>query len=52
LFSSPNAIRLIKSRRRWAGSVAHMDYVENAYRSLVGKPEGKGPRENVSVDGR
>jgi hypothetical protein len=35
-------IRKIKSRRmRWAGHVACMGNKRNAYRILVGKPEGK-----------
>jgi hypothetical protein len=35
---------MIKSRRvRWAGHVARMDEKRNAYRILVGKPEGKRP---------
>jgi hypothetical protein len=35
-------IRIMKSRRmRWAGHVARMGEKENAYRLLVGKPEGK-----------
>jgi hypothetical protein len=33
---------MIKSRRmRWAGHVARMVEKRNAYRILVGKPEGK-----------
>jgi hypothetical protein len=37
-------IRMIKSRRmRWAGHVARMGVKRNAYRILVGKPEGKRP---------
>jgi hypothetical protein len=33
---------MIKSRRiRWAGHVARMGEKRNAYRILVGKPEGK-----------
>jgi hypothetical protein len=33
---------MIKSRRmRWAGHVARMRTNRNAYRTLVGKPEGK-----------
>jgi hypothetical protein len=35
-------IRMIKSRRmRWAGRVARMGEKRNAYRILVGKPEGR-----------
>jgi hypothetical protein len=44
LYSSPSIIRIIKSRRmRWAGLVARMGKKRNAYRLLVGKPEGKRP---------
>jgi hypothetical protein len=28
---------------RWAGHVAYMKEKRNAYRILVGRPEGKGP---------
>jgi hypothetical protein len=44
LYSSPSIIRIIKSRRmRWVGHVARMGDKRNAYRLLVGKPEGKIP---------
>jgi hypothetical protein len=41
LYSSPNIIRMIKSRRvSWTWHVARMVEKMNAYRGLVGKPEG------------
>jgi hypothetical protein len=44
LYSSPSIIRIMKSRRmRWAGHVARMGEKRNAYRLLVGKPQGKRP---------
>jgi hypothetical protein len=42
LYSSPSIMRMKKSRRiTWAGNVAHLREIGNAYRILVGKPEGK-----------
>ncbi|KAJ4445733.1 hypothetical protein ANN_12418 [Periplaneta americana] len=59
LYSSPNIIRNIKPRRlRWAGHVARMGESRNAYRVLVGRPEGKRPlgrprrrwEDNIKID--
>jgi len=44
LYSSPNIVRVIKSRRkRWAGHLARMGEERGVYRVFVGKPEGKRP---------
>jgi hypothetical protein len=44
LYSSPSIIEIIKSRRmRWARHIARMGEKGNAYRILMGKPEGKRP---------
>jgi hypothetical protein len=45
LYTSPSIIRIIKSRRMmWTVHVARMEEKRNAYRLLVGKPEGKRPQ--------
>jgi hypothetical protein len=44
MYSSSSIITIITSRRmRWEGHVARMRDKRNAYRLLVGKPEGKRP---------
>jgi hypothetical protein len=59
LYSLPNIIRMIKSRRmRWAGHVACMGEGTGVYRILVGRPEGKRPlgrpkhrwEDNIKMD--
>jgi hypothetical protein len=59
LYSSPNVVRVIKSRRmRWAGHVARMEEGRGAYRVFVGRPEGKRPvgrpghrwEDNIKLD--
>ena len=59
LYSSPNIVRVIKSRRMgWAGHVALMGEEMGVYRVLLGKPEGRRPMgrprrrwmDNISMD--
>jgi len=53
LYSSPNIVRVIKSRKMgWAGHVARMGERRGVYRVLVGKPEGKNHLGDPCVDGR
>jgi hypothetical protein len=45
LYTSPDVIRMIKSRRMsWARHIVCVGVMRNAYKILVGKPEGKRPR--------
>jgi hypothetical protein len=41
LYSSPSITRIMKLKMKWAGLVARMGVKRNAYKLLVGKPEGK-----------
>jgi hypothetical protein len=44
LYSSPSIIRIMKAKRmRWVVHVTRMGEKTNAYRLLMGKPEGKRP---------
>ena len=53
LYSSPNIVRVIKSRRmRWMRHVAQMREKRGMYRVLVVKPEGKRPLGDTDIDGR
>jgi len=52
LYSSPNIVRVIKSRRmRWVGHVARMGKEREVYRVLVGKLEGKNHWGDLGVNG-
>jgi hypothetical protein len=49
LYSSPNIVRVIKSREmRWVGHVARMGEGRGVYRVLVGRPESKRPLRRTS----
>jgi hypothetical protein len=59
LYSSPNIIGMIKSRRmRLLGHVARIGDVRNAYKILIGKSQGKRPlgrprrtwEDNIKMD--
>jgi hypothetical protein len=59
LYSSPNIVRVIKSRRMgWVGHVAHMRERRGVYKVLDGMPKGKRPlvrprhrwEDNIKLD--
>jgi hypothetical protein len=52
LYSSPNIVRVFKSRRmRWAGHVARMGEGRGVYRLLVGGPKVRDQWEDLGVGG-
>jgi hypothetical protein len=58
MYSSLNIVRVVKSRRRWAGHVIRMEKGRGVYRILVGRPERKRPlgkprrkwEDNIKMD--
>jgi hypothetical protein len=53
LYSSPNIVRVIKSRRmRWAGHVARMGEGRDVYRFWLGGPKPRDHWEDLSVGGK
>jgi hypothetical protein len=53
LYSSPNIVHVIKSRRmRWVEQVARMGERGRVDRALVGKPEGNKPLVSARRSGR
>ena len=58
LYSSPNIMTVIISRRRWAGHVVRMGERRSMYRVLIGKPVRKRPmvrprrrwEDNIKMD--
>jgi hypothetical protein len=58
LYSSPNIVKVIKSRMRWVGHVVCMGVGRGVYKVLVGRPGGKRPlgrprhrwEDNIKMD--
>jgi hypothetical protein len=58
LLTKTNVFQWFQYRMRWAGHVAQVGEKRNAYRILVGKPEGKSPLgrprrrwvDNIKID--
>jgi hypothetical protein len=56
-YTSPNTIRVIKSRKRWAGHEACIEDIRNPYSTIVEKPEnmplgrrGRRWENNIKMD--
>jgi hypothetical protein len=53
LYSSPNNVRMIKSRRlSWVRHVACMGEERGVYRVLVGRPKRRDHWEDIGIGGR
>jgi hypothetical protein len=53
LYSTPNIVRIIKSRRmRWAGHVARMGKWRGVYRFWLGSPKVRDHWEDLGIGGR
>jgi hypothetical protein len=50
LYTSPNIIRMIKSRIRWVWHVAWMGEMKNTYKILVGNLKGRDNSEDLALD--